>query len=93
MFTFRYHFSSHKLRCRFFRPEQARSVFGACRDNDERLAFVSKVMYLELLLNDRHLCSEKTFITYASFQAMFKIAVENKDHAQQEVVTYILNFL
>jgi hypothetical protein len=27
----------------FFRPDQAREVFFACRDNDERLLFVSKV--------------------------------------------------
>jgi hypothetical protein len=27
----------------FFRPDQARELFFACRDNDERLAFVGKV--------------------------------------------------
>ena len=31
---------------RFFRPDQAREVFFACRDNDERLAFVGKVRWL-----------------------------------------------
>jgi hypothetical protein len=29
--------------CMFFRPDQARDIFSACRDNDERLVFVSKV--------------------------------------------------
>jgi hypothetical protein len=28
----------------FFRPDQAREIFFACRDNDERLLFVSKVL-------------------------------------------------
>jgi hypothetical protein len=37
--------------CRFFRPDQARDIFGACRDNDERLAFVSKVLQRLLLLH------------------------------------------
>jgi hypothetical protein len=30
--------------CMFFRPNQAREIFSALRDNDERLLFVSKVM-------------------------------------------------
>jgi hypothetical protein len=31
--------------CMFFRPNQAREIFFALRDNDERLLFVSKVIH------------------------------------------------
>jgi hypothetical protein len=33
--------------CMFFRPDQARDIFSACRDNDERLVFVGKVYNLK----------------------------------------------
>ena len=73
----------------FFRPDQAREIFFACRDNDERLAFVGKVT-----ASGAARCQRIPFLSPdASAQAMFKIAVDHKDQAQQEVHCRALRIL